>query len=174
MSKFIYWLQKWVVSWQFVDDSLYRANAIGYEEGLKEGKIKAFGDAQKDILETMADDLDKRAEELAKEKLSKLLSVVDERMIITFSDREKAVYIGGIKITDPGRLANMKAEAIAIESMDLWKVIHETPKKLAEKAMFVDDGVLENQLLKGRATLFMLDTQKRILSTLKSYTPPVK
>jgi len=138
---------------------------------VKKELVNAFVLAQKDLLEGFDGDIEKRAEELAKEKLSKLLSVVDERMIITWSQTAKRVFIGGQEVTDPGRLASMKAEAEALEQMDVWRVLTETPKKLAEKAMFVDDGVLENQLLKGRAILYTLDTQKRILSTLKSYTP---
>lgn len=140
------------------------------KEIYRQGSIDSFGLAQKDILETMHDDLDKRAEAVAKEKLAKLLSIVDERMIISFSERTKSVYIGGEKIDDPGRLQNLKSEADMLLASDIWKLIIETPKKLAEKAMFEDDGKLENLLLKGRAILYTLDTQKRILATLKSYT----
>lgn len=141
------------------------------KEIYRQGGIDAFPLASKDIWETIEDEVDKRAEELSKEKLAKLLSVVDERMIITFESRLKAVYIGGVKVDDAGRLQNLKSEAEMLLSTDLWKVIYETPKKLAEKAMFVDDGKLENQLIKGRAILYTLDTQKRILDTLKSYAP---
>lgn len=113
----------------------------------------------------------KTVDELVREKLEKLLSVVDERMIISFSEQMKAVYIGGEQVTDPKRLQALSSEAQALLQMDIWRILNETPKRLAEKAMFVDDGVLANQLLKGRAILYTLDSQNRILQILKSYTP---
>ena len=77
------------------------------------------------------------------------------------------VYIGGEKV-DEGRLLVLKSEAEAFKAMDLYKLMYETPKRLAEKAMFTDDGKLESQLLKGRAILYTLDTQKTILDTFMS------
>lgn len=160
------WYKRWLLSRPYV----IQAFADLAERVIKQTRIDTFGDAQKDILDTMADDLDKKVEELSKEKLSKLLSVVDERMVISFNEREKAVYIGGQKITDPARLQNMKSEAEAIEQMDIWRVMHETPKRLAQKALFEDDGDSKAVHTKGRAVLYTLDTQQRILSTLKSYS----
>ncbi len=140
------------------------------KEIYRQGGIDSFHLAHKDIRETMRDDLDKQAEILAKKKLEDLLSVVDERKIITFNEREKSVYIGGLRATAE-QLTNLKQEAEAITQFDLWNVLNESPKKLAQNAMFIDDGVLPNQLLKGRAILYTLDTQNRILTILKSYSP---
>lgn len=141
-----------------------------FKEIYRQGGIDSFPLAHKDITETFQGDIEKRAEELAREKLAKMLSVIDERMIISFSEREKAVYIGGEKITDPQQLLNLKQEAEAMTKFDLWRVLNETPKKLAQNAMFIDDGKIENQLLKGRVMLYFLDTQNKILTTLKSYS----
>lgn len=138
------------------------------KEIYRQGGIDSFALAQKDILETMRDDLDKKAEELAKEKLNKLLSIVDEKLIISFSERIKAVFVGGEKVDD-ARLQSLKAEADYFLASDLWKLLNETPKRLAEHAMFTDDGKLENQLLKGRVMLYTLDIQVRTLEALKRY-----
>ncbi len=92
------------------------------KEIYRQGGIDSFHLAHKDIRETMRDDLDKQAEILAKKKLEDLLSVVDERKIITFNEREKSVYIGGLRATAE-QLANLKqeAEAITLERRpDLW------------------------------------------------------
>jgi hypothetical protein len=100
------------------------------------------------------------------EELNKLLSVVDNRLIITFSPDEKAVYVGGKKVEE-GQLLALKAEAEYILNSDLWKIIFETPKELAMRAMFVAGESLDD-MKKGRAMLYTLDTQKLILETLAS------
>ncbi len=135
----------------------------------RQGGIDSFPLAQKDVLETMRDDLDKQAEELAEVKLAELLTVVDPKMIVTFSAREKAVFIGGEKVTDHGQLQALKAEAELLLSSTLWRVIYETPKELAQRAMFVA-GESVSDMTKGRAMLYALETQKKILETFKSYS----
>lgn len=134
----------------------------------RQGGIDSFPLAEKDILETMRDDLDKKADELAREKLSKLLSVIDEKLIVSFSEKLKAVFIGNERCDD-SRLASLKAEAEYFLSSDLWKILNETPKRLAQKALFEDDGDSKVVHTKGRAILYTLDTQKRILETFKSF-----
>lgn len=134
------------------------------KEIYKAGSKDAFTKAHADIRETMADDLDQKAEDLAKIKLNGLLSIVDDRAIITLDTRARAIFIGGER-ADDSRLHNLKAEAEFFQESDLWKIIYETPKRLAEKAMFTDDGKLDNQLLKGRAILYTLETQKKIVDT---------
>ncbi len=139
------------------------------KEIYKQGGIDSFALAQKDILETMRDDLDKKAEELANEKVSKLLSIIDERMIITFSQSMKAIYIGGIKAEEV-QLKSLKSEAEYFLNSDLWRILYESPKELAQRAMFTS-GETMNDLVKGRAILYTLSTQKKILETLKAYAP---
>ncbi len=162
-----HWFKNFILNLGFVNAELNRA--------YKQGGVESFPLAQKDILETMRDDLDKQAEELCSKKLATLLTVVDPNMIITFSTREKAVFIGGEKVSDPALLQSLKAEAELLLSSTLWRVIYETPKELAQKAMFVA-GESVSDMTKGRAMLHTLETQKKILETFQSYqhvpTPP--
>lgn len=135
----------------------------------RQGGIDSFHLAHEDIRLTMRDDLDKQAEELVKDKLSKLLSVVDQRQIVTFSERMKAVFIGGIQAT-PEELVSLKAEAEMLSQLRLWQLLYETPKELAQRAMFMAGESIDD-MKKGRAILYTLDTQRRIIDTLKSYQP---
>ncbi len=137
-----------------------------FSQELKDASIEAFRLAHKDILASREDDIEERAEELSQVKLAQLLSVVDESQIISVDKRAHTVLLGEQAI-EASKLANLKAEAHFFLESDLWSVLYETPKKLAEQAMFVDDGKLETQLLKGRAVLYTLATQKKILSILK-------
>lgn len=136
------------------------------KEAERQGGIKAFPLAQKDILETMRDDLDKQAVEIAKQKLGDLLSPVDLQKIVTLDKTNKICYIGAER-ADEGRLANLKAEAEFLTKSDLWGLLHETPKELAQRAMFVEGG-LEN-LQKGRSILYTLSTQQNIIEVFRSF-----
>lgn len=138
-----------------------------FKEVYRQGGIDSFSLAQKDVLETMRDDLDKKAEELAKEKLSNLLSPVDLNKIITLDKQKGIVFIGGQRV-DEGRLANLKSEAEALEGFDLWQLLYETPKELAQRAMFIDGDNLD-AMKKGRSILYTLSSQKTIIDVLKSY-----
>jgi len=102
-------------------------------------------------------------DELVKEKLVQLLSIVDLTKIISV-DKAGIVYIGGVQ-QDKAMLQNLKQEAEMLLASDLWKILYHTPKALAEKAMFVEGKTLDD-LNKGRSMLFTLDTQKNILETL--------
>lgn len=135
-------------------------------------RVKIFAAAQKDMEESLADDIEKRAEELSREKLARLLSVVDDRLIVSFSRDARAIYIGGERVEE-SKLANLRAEAEAITAMEIWKLIFETPKELAMRAMFLAGDSID-EMKKGRSILYTLDTQKRILDTFKSYTPSPK
>lgn len=154
-------IRNWVV------DRPWLAKVI--EDAYTKGGVDSFPLAQKDVLETMRNDIDKQVEELADKKLSELLSTVDVSMIVSADSRTKQLLIGGEKV-DEGRLMNLKSEAEFLLASDLWKLIYETPKALAERAMFVDDGRLDNQLLKGRVILFTLATQKKLIDIFKSKT----
>lgn len=145
----------------------YRDEAIA--NALGEERPKIFSLAQKDILETMADDLEKQAKILADEKLKTLLSIVDEKLVVTLDVKTGAVFIGG-KRADIARLSNLKAEAELLEKMDLWNILNQTVKELANKAMFVSGDSLDD-LKKGRSVLYTLDSQKRIVETFKAVVP---
>jgi hypothetical protein len=103
-------------------------------------------------------------DDLAEEKLNQLLSAVDTKKIISI-DKAGTISLGGEKV-DPIVLKNLKQEAEALLVSDLWKVLYHTPNELAQRAMFADEGTLSNLLLKGRAMIYLLDTQKKILETL--------
>lgn len=133
----------------------------------KDLAMDSFRKAHSDILETMRDDLDVKAEELAKEKLARLLSPVNLDKIVTIDKTRGFVFIGGEKV-DEKRLANLKAEAEAIKEFDLWHLMYETPKELAQKAMFVSGEGLAD-LQKGKSILYTLSTQKNILDIFLSY-----
>ena len=137
------------------------------KDALKDAEAKAFPKAQKDILETVRDDLDKQAEELSKKKLNDLLSVVDINKIVSLDKARGIVFIGGVKVEDT-RLSNLKAEAEFFLESDLWHLIYETPKELAQRSMFVAGETLAD-MAKGKSMLYTLSTQKNIVETFKGY-----
>ena len=138
-----------------------------FKQVYRQGGIDSFALAQKDILETMRDDLDKQAQELAKKMLNDLLSIVDVTKIVTLDKAHGIIYIGGEKATE-GRLSNLKSEAEFFLESDLWNLIYETPKELASRSMFVNGETLAD-LQKGKSMLYTLSTQKNIIDTLKGY-----
>jgi len=137
------------------------------KEAIKQAKIQAFTDSQKDFKETVRNDDDERAKLIAENMLTNMLSVVDFKKIVTLDKAHGIVFIGGEK-ADEGRLANLKAEAEFFENSDLWHIIHETTKELAHKTMFVSSESLVD-LQKGKSILFALSAQKNILDTFISY-----
>lgn len=149
---------KWLSTWPLLK-KIYR-----------QGGVDSFYLAHKDIWTTMKDDIEKMADERLREKLVKLLTVVDERSVVTFNERAGAIFIGGER-ADPARLQSLKSEAEYFLESDLWKIISESPKQLAHKAMFLAGESLDD-LKKGRAILYTLDTQEKILHTFKSYSQP--
>lgn len=154
----------WIIEWI----AMSKPFEVFYDDAMTRASMDAFHKAHADIMESFAGDVEKKAEELMKQNMEKLLTIIDERMIVTFNNAQKAVYIGGRRI-EPAQLKSLKAEAEYFVQSDLWRILHETPGKLAQMAMFKDDGMLENQLIKGRAILYTLDTQSRILETFKSF-----
>lgn len=147
--------KKWYTQVPFLKD-IYR-----------QGGIDSFALAQKDILETMRDDLDAQAEELSKTKLASLLSVVDPKKIVTLDKQRGIVFIGGERV-DEGRLANLKSEAEFLSESELWQLIYQTTKELAQKAMFVSGEGLDD-LKKGRSILFTLESQRNVVELFKGY-----
>jgi len=154
-------MKNWILNLSFVKSAL--------KEAERQGGIKAFPLAQKDVLETMRDDLDQQAEELAKKKLNDLLSVVDMNAVVTLNKQAGAIYVGGERV-DEGRLGNLKAEADFFAQSDLWKLIYESPKELAQRAMFVAGESLTD-MQKGRAMLYTLSSQKNIIDIFASFKP---
>jgi hypothetical protein len=135
----------------------------------RQASMDAFKKAHEDIMETMADDLDKKAEELAVKKLNDLLSPVDLKSVVTLNKQIGAIFIGGERVED-SRLTNLKAEAKFITNSEIWHLLSETPKSLAERSMFVNGESLDD-MKKGRSILYTLASQKNILDTFLSYKP---
>lgn len=156
-------IKKFILKQKFVQD--YVLEKI--KDADKDFHIKNFKIAQDDILETMRDDIDTQANELCKKKLNDLLSNVELHKIVSLDKTKGILFIGGIK-ADEGRLANLKAEAEFLDKSDIWQLMQETPKELAQRAMFVEGESLDN-MKKGRSILYTLSTQKNILETLKGY-----
>lgn len=173
MQKIKHAIQNWILKRRFVGDS--------FEEYFKTQKekvyIKAFEDARQDLKDTNVYDVDTKANELSNAKLNNLLSVVDVNKIVTLDKARGIVFIGGVK-ADEGRLSNLKAEAEFFLESDLWHLIYETPKELAQRSMFVVGETLAD-MAKGKSMLYTLSTQRNIVETFKGYiqkpkaqTPP--
>ncbi len=156
-------IQKWILSRDFI----VRHHNEYFEERKENIYRKAFADALKDFKETSTDDVDKKAEELSKKKLNELLSVVDANNIVTLDKQRGIIFIGGIK-ADDGRLSNLKAEADFLLQTDLWRLLYETPKELAQRSMFVSGETLAD-MAKGKSMLYTLSTQKNIVDIFKGY-----
>lgn len=136
----------------------------------RQGGIDSFPLAQKDILETMADDLEKRANELADNKLKELLSIVDISHVIEIKGRQ--VFIGG-ELADQTKIANLKAEADFFTASELWKLLNETLKEDAQKTMFTVGEDAVKQLATGRTILYTLSLQRKVVDLIQklSTTP---
>jgi hypothetical protein len=112
---------------------------------------------------------DELVEDKAREMLNALLSNSDLHKIVTMDKARGIVYIGGTK-ADKMRLANLKAEAEYFISSELWTLLQETPKELAQRAMFINSESLDD-LKKGKSILYALSTQKNIIDTFLSFDP---
>lgn len=131
---------------------------------LKEERPRIFALAQKDVLETMADDLEKRADVLAIKKLKELLwlSAIPE-VVETKAGR---VFING-EPADSQRVSNLKAEADFFAASDLWKVLNDTMNDDAQRTMFVLGEDAPKQLATGRTILYTLSVQKSAIDRLQ-------
>lgn len=134
----------------------------------RQGGIDAFPLAQKDVLETMHADIEKKSEELANKKLAELLSIIDERMVLKVMKNQ--VHIGK-EVAEPTRLMNLKSEAAFLLESDIWKILNETLKEVAQEAMFVSSESLVD-LQKGKTILFTLKTQANLVKFLNALSTP--
>lgn len=101
-------------------------------------------------------------------KLSELLTGVDFNDVISTDKAKGIVYLGKDR-ANPARLNNLKAEAEFLAQSDLWKLLNETPKELAQKEMFVHADSIEG-MRKGRAVIFLMSQQNNIIELLKGVT----
>ena len=156
-------LKRWILNRKFIQD--YARN-YDYPDRDRAIYIKAFEGAEKSLKETLNLDIEKKAKELADKMINDMLSFVDENKIISVNTHGM-VYIGGEQ-ADKAYLMNLKSEAEMIESTNMWTILYESPKKLAQEAMFVKGETLAD-MAKGKSMLYLLATQKKILDTIKSY-----
>lgn len=117
-----------------------------------------------EITPELEEEIRVRAESQSFDILNSLLSNVDLNRIVSLDKARGIVYIGG-KQADRGRLTNLKAEAEFLMQSDLWKLLQETPRELAQRAMFVDSESIDD-LKKGKSILYTLSTQQKIVDTL--------
>ena len=139
-------------------------------EAERQGGIKAFPMAQKDVLETMRDDIEEQAQERAEVLLQELLSPVDLRKVVSLDKRAGAVFLGENR-ADEALLHNLQSEADFLLKSEIWQLLYETPKELAQRAMFSEGDNMDAQMKKGRAILYTLSTQKNIVDILSKYKP---
>lgn len=144
---------------------------VSVKESIKNAEIdyatRLFKNVQDDLKETMVDDVDEKARELAKQLLNDMLSNVDLRKVVSLDKARGIVYIGGERAEDT-RLSNLHAEAVFLLQSDLWGLMHESVKELAQRQMFVSGTGLED-MQKGRSILYTLSTQKNIVDTFNNY-----
>ncbi len=155
-------IKKYILSLKCVNDHLQYYISLDRDELYR----KAFKDAQADLKETHIEDTDKKAVELAEKKLSEMLSVVDMNKVIS-SNKNGFIYLGTERASDI-QLQNLKAEAEFLKNSSIWGIIHETPKELAQRAMFVAGDSLDD-MKKGRSILYTLDSQKKVIDMLLLY-----
>lgn len=129
---------------------------------------KAFNDARKDLEETNVYDVEKKSEEKANKMLSDMFSPVDMNHVFSLErvGNGAKIKIGG-RYLEENEIMNLKSEAEMLIQTNLYKVICETPKDFAQKAMFISGETLVD-MQKGRSILYMLSVQKHIINTLMS------
>lgn len=132
----------------------------------QQGGIDAFQAAHQDIWSTMKDDVEKMADVRADRKLESILTAVDERMIVKLDAAKGIIFIGDER-PEESRLNNLKAEAEFLMGSDIWKILYESPKALAQKTIFMSGENLDD-VKKGRAVLYLLDTQQRIIDLFRN------
>lgn len=97
-----------------------------------------------------------------------LLAVVDEDMVLTqvnSGDNTAYYLLGGEKI-DTHLLTKLKQEASLLKEMEIWKIFDHTLRSQANKVMFTKSTSFED-MITGKAMIYNLDVQKKIVETLE-------
>lgn len=136
-----------------------------FKEALRDAEIEAFAKAQKDILETMEDDILRQAKELSLKLLQDLLTPINWSYVVKYNPTNKVLTIGDLPV-EAARLANLRAEAQFIMESDLWKLLNETPRAEAHNSMFVKGETLDD-MKKGKSMLFILKQQQNIVDIFR-------
>jgi hypothetical protein len=139
-----------------------------YTQGFSDGNLKGFesGKTRAETAFAKYNPVQVPKTE-SREELNKLLTPVDEKLIVSFDSKAGAIFIGGER-ADDGRLTNLKSEANFLMESDIWNILNQTIRELAQRAMFVDGTSIES-MQKGRSMLFLLDSQKKIVDIFRSY-----
>ena len=149
-----------IINWLF--------NLKVFDTKKRELYTKAFSDAYKDLEETNVYNTEEKAKELTEKKLLEMLNPVDLTRVVSLDKSRGILFIGGEKVDEAGIL-NLKQEAEYFQSTQLWKLLYNTPKKLAEESMFISGESLAD-MQKGKTILYTLSTQKNIMDIFSSYT----
>ncbi len=136
----------------------------------RQGGIDSFHLASKDIQETLRDDVEAMANKRIGEKLVEMLSPVDWNHVMSSDTRRGFIFIGKTQ-ADAATLQALKQEAEMLASMEIWRLLIESPNALAQQVMF-KTGEDPQAFQKGRSMLFHLDSQKKIVETLRAYSQP--
>lgn len=158
-------IQRWIVNTvPFIRKEIDRR----FNDAVRRGSMDAFAKAHADIMETMADDLEVKAKALMVERLASLLSNVDESQVVAMT-KTGIIHIGG-QPAEQARLLNLRSEAEMFGQSELWKILNNTVRELAQRSMFVAGDSIED-MKKGRSILYMLDSQNRIIDTFRKFIP---
>ncbi len=156
-------IKQWVWNWTWVQFEV--------KEAIKREEInyatRLFKNAVDDVQAGFEGDVKVEAKVMAEKMLVDLLSPIDPKHIVSIDKRGGLIYFGTDK-ADPAQLKNLQAEAAFLLESQIWRLIHETPKELAQKAMFVEGDSLDT-LKKGRSMLYTLQTQKNIVDIFAGY-----
>lgn len=153
----------------FFNDDFEDLKSQRYTQGFSDGVISGSNSERKQMeIERLRYEITPKplTESEIDARLSSLLTNVDFNKVVSVDKAKGFVYIGAEK-ADPARLNNLKSEAEFLVNTDLWGILHDTPKELAQREMFIH-GVGEESLKKGRAVLFTLSQQKNIIDVLRN------
>ncbi len=164
-------MKNWILKLKFVQQAINTASMEGTDFGRQQSNEatyrKAFNDARKDLEETNKDNFTDKVEAEVSSRISKLLGVVDENFIITYDKKTGLVFLGGVRLDEP-QIMNLKSEAEAITSMQIWKTLSETIKEQAQKTIF-NNSIEWQDVLNGKMCLYTLSLQQKVLDIFKDY-----
>ncbi len=166
--------KNWILNLDFVQSAINNSWQDGFTKTKESIYQKAFKDARADLEETRIDDIEDRAEKLTKERMSKLLGIFDEKLVMTYDKKTGGVFVGGERLDEP-RIMALKQEAEFITSTDLWKIINASLNLVTRQAMF-DKSDFSNgtrDLDNGKSILYTLSFQNNVIDILRSYTQKV-
>ncbi len=141
-----------------------------YEKGVEDGK-------QAERLENLS--LIKRSEqhklhdidELADKKLNDLLGFPNQTYILTHDKATGNFYLGG-KIMEEGQVLELKSEAEFLKKSELWKILSETVKEIAERTMFTNSQTFDD-MKSGKMLLYHLSFQNKNIELFRKYEKKV-